>query len=78
MIQHLTRRNLETPLRVLVYSNNADTRDRIKLALGMSPSTRLTAADFIDVATPAVALRHVRSGNVDVAILDGEASPAGD
>lgn len=77
MSQRKSRRSIYAPLRVLVYSDNAKTRHLIELALGQDPEPRLPPIDFIEVATQATVMRQMASGGVDVAILDGEASPAG-
>ncbi|TXH33004.1 MAG: hypothetical protein E6Q98_23380 [Rhodospirillaceae bacterium] len=63
--------------RVLVYSNNAHTRERIRLALRMSIDRSSTPVDFIEVATADAAVQRVSSGGIDMAVLDAEASPAG-
>jgi DNA-binding response OmpR family regulator len=65
------------PLRVLVYSSNAGTRERVRLALGRRPHPDLPPLEFVEVATPPAVIARFDAGGLDLAILDGEASPAG-
>jgi len=65
------------PLTVLVYSDNARTREQVRLGLGRKPATDLPALEFVDVATAWAVRKQLRAGGVDLAILDGEAAPAG-
>ena len=64
-------------LKILVYSDDADTRDQVILALGRRPHPDLPEAEYVEVATEPVVLQQMDSGTVDLAILDGEAAPAG-
>ena len=64
-------------LRILVYSDDADTRSQVILGLGRRPHPDLPEAEYVEVATEPVVLQQMDSGRVDLAILDGEASPAG-
>jgi DNA-binding response OmpR family regulator len=64
-------------LRVLVYSDDADTRSQVMLALGRRPHPDLPPAEYVEVATEPVVLQQMDSGSIDLAILDGEAVPAG-
>lgn len=64
-------------LRVLVYSNDADTRRQVTLALGPRPHPELPGVEYLEVATAPVVLTHVEAGEVDLAILDGESAPTG-
>jgi DNA-binding response OmpR family regulator len=66
-----------TPLKILVYSDDADTRDQVIQALGRRPHVDLPEAEYIEVATVPVVLQQMDSGTIDLAILDGEAVPAG-
>jgi DNA-binding response OmpR family regulator len=65
------------PLRILVYSDDANVRAQVTLALGRRPHPDLPPADYVEVATEPVVLQQMDSGTVDLAILDGEAVPAG-
>jgi DNA-binding response OmpR family regulator len=64
-------------LKILVYSDDADTRDQVILSLGRRPHPDLPEAEYVEVATEPVVLQQMDSGRVDLAILDGEAVPAG-
>jgi len=64
-------------LRVLVYSDDVDVRQRVILALGRRPHPDLPELEYVEVATEPVVLQQMDSGSVDLAILDGEAVPAG-
>jgi len=70
----VTRRE---PLRVLVYSDDATTRATVILALGKRPHPDLPELEYIEVATGPVVIQHLDAGNIDLAILDGEAVPVG-
>jgi len=65
------------PLVILVYSDDANTRAEVMLALGRRPHPDLPPAEYVEVATEPVVLQQMDSGRVDLAILDGEAVPAG-
>jgi DNA-binding response OmpR family regulator len=64
-------------LRVLVYSDDANVREGVKLALGRRIHPELPELTYIDVATGPMVIKLVDAGNVDLAILDGEAAPTG-
>jgi DNA-binding response OmpR family regulator len=66
-----------TVLRILVYSDNAKTREQVMLALGTRVHPDLPELSYLEVATAAMVIRHVDAGGVDLAILDGEATPVG-
>ncbi len=61
---------------VLVYSDDAPTRDRVRLALGRRPAKDVTV-DYAEAATAAEVIERCDRGGVDLAILDGEAAPTG-
>jgi DNA-binding response OmpR family regulator len=65
------------PLKVLVYSDDVDVRDNVMLALGRRLHPDLPDLDYVEVATEPVVIQQMDSGTVDLAILDGEAVPAG-
>jgi DNA-binding response OmpR family regulator len=67
----------EASLKILVYSDDADTRNQVILALGRRPHPDLPEAQYVEVATEPVVLQQMDSGRIDLAILDGEAVPAG-
>jgi DNA-binding response OmpR family regulator len=64
-------------MKVVVYSHDADTRGRVRLAIGRRPAPDVPEAEIIDVATEAMLWRILDSGGADVLVLDGEAQPAG-
>lgn len=66
-----------SPLRVLVYSDNAKTRQDVMLALGKRVHPDLPELSYVEVATGPVVIQQVDAGNIDLAILDGEATPEG-
>ncbi|MFD8249128.1 hypothetical protein [Nocardia sp. NPDC059691] len=66
-----------TPLRVLVYSNDADTRRQVIQALGKRPSAELPEFEYLEVATAPVVIAQLDAGGIDLAMLDGEAAPVG-
>ena len=59
---------------VLVYSDDVDTRARVKLAIGRRPAADLR---WLECATGPAVISALDAGGVDVAILDGEATPVG-
>jgi DNA-binding response OmpR family regulator len=65
------------PLRVLVYSDDINTRADIVLALGKRPHPDLPPVEYVECATEPVVWQHLDAGRIDLAILDGEAVPAG-
>ena len=64
-------------LRVLVYSDDASTRQKVVLALGKRPHPDLPELEYVEVATAPVVIREMDAGDIDLAVLDGEAVPAG-
>jgi DNA-binding response OmpR family regulator len=64
-------------MKVVVYSHDADTRNRVRLAIGRRPAPDVPDAEIIEVATAPMLFRLLDAGGVDVMILDGEAQPAG-
>ena len=62
---------------VLVYSDDVDTRERVRLAIGRRPAPGLPRVEWLECATAAAVISALDEGGVDVAILDGEATPTG-
>lgn len=62
---------------VLVYSDDRNTRRKVMLALGRRPAADAPRVDYFECATPAAVIAKMDKGGVDLAILDGEAVPAG-
>jgi len=65
------------PLKVLVYSDDANVRQEVMMALGKRPHPDLPEIEYVEVATEPVVVQWFDSGELDLAILDGEAVPAG-
>lgn len=65
------------PLRVLVYSDDSDVRQQVILGLGRRVHPDLPELEYVEVATEPVVWQQLDSGTIDLAILDGEATPAG-
>jgi DNA-binding response OmpR family regulator len=61
---------------VLVYASDARVRDRVKVALGTRPSPDLEV-ELVEVGTGEDVVRRCDQGGIDLAILDGEATPTG-
>lgn len=64
-------------LRILVYSDDSDTRQQVILALGSRVHPDLAPLEYVEVATEPVVWQQLDAGGIDLAILDGEATPAG-
>ena len=82
------RRHLRTPSRggttmqatatVLVYSDDANTREQVRLAVGRRPAADLPPVEYVECATlPAVLERAGEAAASTLCVLDGEAAPAG-
>ncbi len=65
------------PLKVLVYSDDVTVRQQVILALGRRPHPDLPELTYVEVATEPVVITNMDAGGIDLAILDGEAVPAG-
>ena len=64
-------------LRILVYSDDASTRAQVTAALGRYLHPDLPELSYVEVATEPVVIRQMDAGGIDLAVLDGEATPAG-
>jgi DNA-binding response OmpR family regulator len=64
-------------MKVLVYSDDVNTRSEVLLALGKRPHPDLPELEYVECATEPVVIRTMDAGGIDLAILDGEAVPAG-
>lgn len=62
---------------VLVYSDDSNTREQVRLATGRRPAPDVPAVEFIECATPAAVIKELDRGGIDVCVLDGEAVPMG-
>ncbi len=61
---------------VLLYSDDPRVRDRMRLAVGTRPASDLTV-EFTEAASYDECIRLVDEYEIDLVLLDGEASPAG-
>ncbi len=61
---------------VLLYGDDPQVRDRMRLAIGTRPAAGL-AVRFVEAATYDECVRLVDDVDVDVLVLDGESTPAG-
>ena len=61
---------------VLLYSDDPQVRERMRLAIGTRPAKDLTVR-FVDASTYAETVRMVDEQDIDLLVLDGEAAPAG-
>lgn len=62
---------------VLVYSDNANTREQVRLAAGRRPAADVPPVKFLECATLHAVLKELDKGGIDVCVLDGETVPAG-
>ncbi len=67
----------DAQVRILVYSSTPHTRDAVRSALGRRVHPDLPELSYLDVATAPVVVQQLADGGFDLAILDGEAAPAG-
>jgi DNA-binding response OmpR family regulator len=61
---------------VLLYSDDAQVRDRMRLAIGPRPAADLTV-EFVEASDYAACVRLVDDYEIDLMVLDGEATPGG-
>ena len=73
----MSQTSSDQPLRVLVYSDDVTTRQQVILALGRRPHPDLPEFEYVEVATEPVVIANMDAGGIALAILDGEAVPAG-
>jgi DNA-binding response OmpR family regulator len=64
-------------MKVLVYSDDSHTRAAVITALGKRPHPDLPEVEYVECATEPVVVATMDAGGIDLAILDGEAVPAG-
>ncbi len=62
---------------VLVYSDDRTVREQVRLALGTRVAADVPPLRIVECATQPAVLKAMDAGGVDLAILDGEAVPAG-
>jgi DNA-binding NarL/FixJ family response regulator len=66
----------DTP-RAVVYSDDPSTRAAVLTAVGRRPAPELGPVEWIECATAEELLATVDAGGIWVAVMDGEARPAG-
>ena len=64
-------------MKVLVYSDDANTRAEIRMAIGRRPAADLPKVEFVERATRPAVVERLDEGDIDVLVVDGEAQPAG-
>src|SRR3954468_10373887 len=62
---------------VLVYSDDSNTREQVRLATGRRPAPDAPLVEFLECATQAAVVKELDKGGIDVCVLDGEAAPMG-
>lgn len=67
----------EQPTRILVFSHRPEVREAIIDAVGRRPATDIGRVSYVEAGTVADVITEMDSGQVDLAILDGEAQPTG-
>jgi DNA-binding response OmpR family regulator len=68
---------VETSMKLLVYSDDVNTRNEVRLALGRRPAPELPRVEIFECATEPAVIAAMDAGGIDVVVLDGEAVPAG-
>ena len=61
---------------VLLYSDDPQVRERMKLAIGTRPAADLEV-EFAESSDYGECLRTIETYDIDLVVLDGEAQPAG-
>ncbi|MFI2369723.1 hypothetical protein [Streptomyces sp. NPDC018833] len=68
---------MQSSATVLVYSDDANTREQVRLATGRRPAADVPPVRFVECATLPAVLKALDEGGIDVCVLDGETVPAG-
>lgn len=64
-------------VRVLVYSDDRTTREAVRVAVGRRPSRDVEVESWLECATADAVLAAAMTGEHDILVLDGEATPYG-
>ena len=64
-------------VRVLLYSDDITTRDAVRAAAGRRPARDVEVVSWQECATAEAVIEAMDAGGIDVAVLDGEATPMG-
>ncbi|WP_199430193.1 hypothetical protein [Qaidamihabitans albus] len=67
----------EQAMRILVFSHRPEVRESIINAVGRRPATDIGKVDYVETAGVGEVLTEMDSGEIDLAIFDGEAQPTG-
>jgi DNA-binding response OmpR family regulator len=62
---------------VLVYSSHPATREKVLLSLGRRPAADIAPLEYVECETGEEVIDALDAGGIDLAILDGEATPTG-
>jgi len=62
---------------VLVYSEDPQVRERVKMGVGRRPAGDVGRIEYVDAVADDEVVALVDAGGIDLCILDGEAWPAG-
>lgn len=62
---------------VLVYSQRREVRALVRTAVGRRPAPDAPRIEWVEVGTDREVLLQIDTGDIDLAILDGEAQPTG-
>jgi DNA-binding response OmpR family regulator len=64
-------------MKVLVYSDDANTRAQIRMAVGRRPAADLPRVEYVECATGPAVFAQLDRGGIDIVVLDAEAQPEG-
>jgi DNA-binding response OmpR family regulator len=67
----------ESPMRVLVYSDDRRVRDRVASSLGVRPEADLPPVQIEECATHPAVVKKLDAGGIDLCVFDGETVPSG-
>jgi DNA-binding response OmpR family regulator len=73
----VTDKRATEAMTLLLYSDDPRTREQVKLAVGRRPAAGLPQVEWLECATEPAVMKALDEGGISVAILDGEAAPAG-
>ncbi|MDX2644778.1 hypothetical protein ACFYYN_08775 [Streptomyces sp. NPDC001902] len=68
---------MQTTATVLVYSDDRNTREQVRLAVGRRLASDLPPVEYMECATLPAVLSALENGGIDACVFDGEAVPAG-
>lgn len=64
-------------IKILLYSDDVDTREAVRLAVGRRAAIDLPQIEWLERATHAAVVETADQGTADLMILDGEAAKSG-